>query len=62
MPVRLADARRASQARAIEEALAATGGHRLRAAERLGISERTLRYRIADMRAVARGADMRAVA
>ena len=52
-PVRLADARRLSQARAIEEALAATGGHRLRAAERLGISERTLRYRMADMRAVA---------
>ena len=61
-PIRLADARRVSQARAIEEALAATGGHRLRAAQRLGISERTLRYRIADMRAVARGADMRAVA
>ena len=52
-PIRMADARRISQARAIEDALAATGGHRLRAAERLGISERTLRYRIADMRAVA---------
>nr|WP_047169457.1 sigma-54-dependent Fis family transcriptional regulator [Sphingomonas sp. Y57] len=52
-PIRLADARRISQARAIEEALAATGGHRLRAAQRLGISERTLRYRMADMRAVA---------
>ncbi len=52
-PIRLADARRASQVRAIEDALAATGGHRLRAAERLGISERTLRYRMADMRAVA---------
>lgn len=52
-PIRLSDARRLSQARAIEEALAATGGHRLRAAERLGISERTLRYRMADMRAVA---------
>ena len=52
-PIRLADAKRLSQARAIEEALAATGGHRLRAAQRLGISERTLRYRIADMRAVA---------
>ena len=52
-PMRLADARRLSHARAIEEALAATGGHRLRAAERLGISERTLRYRMADMRAVA---------
>jgi len=52
-PVRLAEAKRISQARAIEEALAATGGHRLRAAQRLGISERTLRYRMADMRAVA---------
>jgi two-component system response regulator FlrC len=52
-PVRLADAKRISQVRAIEEALAATGGHRLRAAQRLGISERTLRYRMADMRAVA---------
>ncbi len=50
-PIRLADARRLSQARAIEEALAATGGHRLRAAQRLGISERTLRYRMADLRA-----------
>ncbi len=52
-PIRLADAKRQSLARAIEEALAATGGHRLRAAERLGISERTLRYRMADLRAVA---------
>lgn len=52
-PVRLADISRSMQARVIEEALAATGGHRLRAAERLGISERTLRYRLADMRAAA---------
>jgi two-component system response regulator FlrC len=52
-PVSLAAAKRISQARAIEDALAATGGHRLRAAQRLGISERTLRYRMADMRAVA---------
>jgi two-component system response regulator FlrC len=51
--VRLADAARASEAQAIEEALAATGGHRLRAAERLGISERTLRYRLAELRQVA---------
>jgi len=50
---RLAEVARAMQARVIEEALAATGGHRLRAAERLGISERTLRYRLADMRAAA---------
>jgi two-component system response regulator FlrC len=52
-PVRLAEAARDSQAQAIEDALAATGGHRLRAAERLGISERTLRYRLADLRAAA---------
>jgi two-component system response regulator FlrC len=51
--LRLADIARSMQARAIEEALAATGGHRVRAAERLGISERTLRYRLADMRAAA---------
>ena len=50
---RLAEIARAMQARAIADALAATGGHRLRAAERLGISERTLRYRLADMRAAA---------
>ena len=50
---RLADAARTSEDEAIEEALAATGGHRLRAAERLGISERTLRYRLAGMRAAA---------
>ena len=50
---RLADAARASEAQAIHDALAATGGHRLRAAERLGISERTLRYRLADLRVVA---------
>ena len=50
---RLAEAARASEFEAIEEALAATGGHRLRAAERLGISERTLRYRLAGMRAAA---------
>ena len=52
-PARLSDAARESEARAIRDALDATGGHRLRAAERLGISERTLRYRLADLRAVA---------
>lgn len=52
-PTRLAEAARMSEFEAIEEALAATGGHRLRAAERLGISERTLRYRLAGMRAAA---------
>lgn len=48
-----AEAGRAAQDDVIRAALAATGGHRLRAAERLGISERTLRYRLADMRAAA---------
>ena len=52
-PVRLADVAHNSEAEAIEEALRATGGHRLRAAARLGISERTLRYRLAGMRAAA---------
>ncbi len=51
--LRLAEIARSMQARAIADALAETGGHRLRAAERLGISERTLRYRLADMRAAA---------
>jgi two-component system response regulator FlrC len=53
VPTRLSDAARSSEMQAIEDALAATGGHRLRAAERLGISERTLRYRLAGMRAAA---------
>jgi two-component system response regulator FlrC len=52
-PARLHEVARNSEYDAIEEALAATGGHRLRAAERLGISERTLRYRLAGMRAAA---------
>jgi two-component system response regulator FlrC len=52
-PVRLAEIAKSMQQRAIADALAATGGHRLRAAERLGISERTLRYRLADMRTAA---------
>lgn len=52
-PVRLAEAARSSEMEAIEEALAACGGHRQRAAQRLGISERTLRYRLASMRAAA---------
>lgn len=51
--IRLADAGRSAEETVIRAALAATGGHRLRAAERLGISERTLRYRLAGMCAVA---------
>jgi two-component system response regulator FlrC len=49
----LGDAARCAEAQTIRAALAATGGHRLRAAEQLGISERTLRYRLAEMRAEA---------
>jgi two-component system response regulator FlrC len=49
----LGDIARAAEARTISAALAETGGHRLRAAQRLGISERTLRYRLAEMRAAA---------
>ncbi|RJF93229.1 sigma-54 interaction domain-containing protein [Sphingomonas cavernae] len=49
----MVDITRRIQQRAVREALDATGGHRGRAAERLGISERTLRYRLAEMRAVA---------
>jgi len=52
-PMRLADVAHHSEAEAIEEALRATGGNRVRAAARLGISERTLRYRLAGMRAAA---------
>jgi len=52
-PLRLADAARHSEAEAIRAALEASNGHRTRAAQALGISERTLRYRLADMRRVA---------
>jgi two-component system, response regulator FlrC len=52
-PISLNAAARSAEARAIRAALAEVGGHRIRAAERLGISERTLRYRLAEMRAVA---------
>jgi len=47
---RLAEVSRASEAEAIRAALAETGGRRVEAARRLGISERTLRYRLAEMR------------
>ena len=52
-PARLSDASRVAEAQLIRTALEETGGHRSRAAERLGISERTLRYRLAEMRSVA---------
>jgi two-component system response regulator FlrC len=52
-PRPLADVARAAEEVVIREALAEAGGHRLRAAERLGISERTLRYRLAEMRVAA---------
>lgn len=52
-PRSLGQAARRAEARVIRAALDETGGHRLRAAERLGISERTLRYRLAEMRAAA---------
>ena len=50
---RLADVARASEMDAIRAALEATGGKRLLAAAKLGISERTLRYRLAEMRELA---------
>jgi two-component system response regulator FlrC len=46
----LAEVARASEMDAIRVALEETGGKRLLAAARLGISERTLRYRLAEMR------------
>ncbi|WP_114954186.1 sigma-54 interaction domain-containing protein [Sphingosinicella terrae] len=52
-PRSLGEASRIAEAHLIRDALAAAGGHRVRAAERLGISERTLRYRLAEMRAAA---------
>ena len=52
-PRALAVASRDAEAGLIRAALAEVGGHRIRAAERLGISERTLRYRLAEMRVAA---------
>jgi two-component system response regulator FlrC len=52
-PVSLDEAARIAEASVIRAALDEVGGHRVRAAQRLGISERTLRYRLAGMRAVA---------
>jgi two-component system, response regulator FlrC len=44
---------RQSQAFAIQNVLDEVGGHRAQAAARLGVSERTLRYRLAEMRMAA---------
>jgi two-component system response regulator FlrC len=52
-PVALRDITRHSKADAIRAALSETDGHRARAAQLLGISERTLRYRLAEMRELA---------
>jgi two-component system response regulator FlrC len=49
-PRRLSSIVQLSEARAIVETLEACGGSRVRAARELGISERTLRYRLASMR------------
>jgi two-component system response regulator FlrC len=52
-PVRLSDVARMSKIDAIRHALRETDGHRALAARKLGISERTLRYRLAEMRELA---------
>ena len=53
LPHSLTEASRSAETHVIRAALDEVGGHRLRAAKRLGISERTLRYRLAEMRSVA---------
>ncbi|AUW57965.1 sigma-54-dependent Fis family transcriptional regulator [Sphingobium sp. SCG-1] len=52
-PVRLQEVARMSKIDAIRVALRETDGHRAMAARKLGISERTLRYRLAEMRELA---------
>lgn len=52
-PIRLRDVARQSKLDAIRAALRETDGHRAAAARKLGISERTLRYRLAEMRELA---------
>ena len=47
---KLANIVQISEAKAILETLAACGGSRIAAARQLGISERTLRYRLASLR------------
>jgi two-component system response regulator FlrC len=52
-PIGLRDVARMSKIEAIRHALHETDGHRAAAARKLGISERTLRYRLAEMRELA---------
>lgn len=52
-PVRLRDVAHQSKLEAVRAALRETDGHRAAAARKLGISERTLRYRLAEMRELA---------
>lgn len=52
-PTRLQDIARASKLDAVRHALSEAGGHRALAARKLGISERTLRYRLAELRNLA---------
>ena len=52
-PVRLRDVAHHSKLEAVRTALRETDGHRAAAARKLGISERTLRYRLAEMRDLA---------
>jgi two-component system response regulator FlrC len=49
-PTRLQDIARASKLDAVRHALREADGHRALAARKLGISERTLRYRLAELR------------
>ena len=52
-PILLRDLTRHSKLEAVRLALRETDGHRAAAARKLGISERTLRYRLAEMRDLA---------
>ncbi|WP_327754987.1 sigma-54 dependent transcriptional regulator [Sphingobium sp. SJ10-10] len=52
-PIRLRDVAHHSKLEAVRAALRETDGHRAAAARKLGISERTLRYRLAEMRELA---------
>lgn len=52
-PILMRDVTRQSKLEAVRMALRETDGHRAAAAAKLGISERTLRYRLAEMRELA---------